>query len=228
MTIFIKTEKPYVNEYNKQDSSTDSNPFKARPLKHWRKVLCCKNNCNNCNKLTKEIFKPNISECGSCDPKKIIIKSAQTEKLINPINCGEPGKIKYSHSNLTYLKSKCKTYNQQISGLSTDINDKTKRTILNCATGCKTNSSVTFTYKPNNEKFSQQGAVSAASRLHRLKYNTITNNATSFKSAYGASAQSAGSYKTYGDPPYFIKSNINNNCNNRPLMKYRQHSQVCI
>ena len=227
MTIFNQTEKTYVNEYNKQDSSTDSNQFQARPLKHWRKVLCCKNNCNNCNKLTKEIFKPNISECGSCDPKKFIIKSAQTEKLINPIN-NEPAKIKYCHSHLTYLKNKCKTYNQQISGLSSDINNKTRQT-LNCATGCKNNSSVTFTYKPNNEKFSQQGAVSGASRLHRLKYNTITNNAASFKSAYGASAQSAGSYKTYGDSPYFIKSKINNNnCNKRPLMKYRQHSQYCI
>ena len=223
MTLINIQSNSYKNEYNQDTSQTDSNAFKARPLKHWRKVLC---KTFNCNDLTQEIIKDKTRECGNCDPKKFIIKSGQTEKLINPVNNEEP-KIKYCYSHLTYLKSKCKTYNQLLTGIANDSTDPITRSTLECATGCNSNTSTIFTYKPNNEKYATQGAVSSSSRLHRLKYNTITDNAASFKSAYGASAASAGKYRTYGGSPYFIKSKIDNTCNNRPLLKYRQKSQVC-
>lgn len=223
MTVINIKSNLYKNEYNQETSIDDLNAFKSRPLKHWRKVLC---KSPSCNALTQEVFKDNSNQCGNCDPKKKIIRSGLTEKLINPVNNEEP-KIKYCYSNLTYLKSKCKTYNQLLSGISNNPHDKTIRSTLECATGCNNNNSVNFTYKPNNEKFSQQGAVSASSRLHRLKYNTITKNSYSFKNAYGAAAASAGSYKTYGESPYFIKSKIENMCN-RSLLKYRQKSQVCV
>ena len=223
MTIInIQTNK-YTNDYNDNDNLIDSTQFKSRPLKHWRKVLC---STTKCNYLSQEIIKDKENECGNCDPKKFIIKSGQTEKFINPINNEEPN-IKYCYSNSSYLKSRCKTYNQLLSGRSTNQVDKTIRTTLECAIGCNDKKSVNFTYKPNNENYSIQGAVSSSSRLHKLKYDTITDNAVSFKSAYGASAASAGKYRTYGGSPYFIKTKIDNTCNNRPLLRYRQKSQVC-
>jgi len=222
MTLININSYSYKNEYNQETESTDSAAFKARPLKHWRKVLCHNSNCKD---LTQEIIKDKSSECGNCDPKKFIIRSGQTEKLINPVNNKEPN-IKYCYSSLTYLKSKCKTYNQLLTGIANNPNVPSSRSTLECATGCNSNNSVNFTYKPNNKNYDTQGAVSCSSRLHRLKYNTITDNAASFKSAYGASAASAGKYRTYGGSPYFIKSKIDTICN-RPLLKYRKHSTVC-
>lgn len=224
MTLINIEKKEHTNEYNNVSNTSNTTRYSScRPLKHWRKVLCSDVNCNI---ITQEIIKDKSNECGDCNPKKLLIRSGLTEKLINPTN-NEPAKIKYNYSNLTYLKSKCSTYEQLLTGISNDVNDKTKRSTLECATGCNNNNSINFTYKPNNEKFSQQGAVSSSSRIHRLKYDTITNNAASFKSAYGSSAANAGKYRTYGGSPYFIKSKIDNNCNNRPLMGYRQKSQVC-
>jgi hypothetical protein len=223
MPIFNIEKKTYTNEYNKESDTYTSNNFKSRPLKHWRKVAC---STTRCNVLTQEVFKNKTNECGDCDPKKFIIKSGLTEKLINPIN-NEPAKIKYNYSHLTYLKSKCRTYNQLLSGNIVDKNDITKRSAQQCATGCQSGKPVHFTFNPSNKEFKQQGAVSASSRIHKLKYDTVTNGAATFKSAYGASAQNAGSYKTYGNTPYFVKSKIDNSCSNRPLMKYRQKKTVC-
>jgi hypothetical protein len=67
----------------------------------------------------------------------------------------------------------------------------------------------TIIHKPNNVKYGVQGAVSAGTRLERLKLETITKNGASFKSAYGVAAGNAGQY--HGDSmgaPYFIKSKI--------------------
>ena len=40
-------------------------------------------------------------------------------------------------------------------------------------------------YKPNNHQYAQQGAVSSSSRITRLKYNAITNSASSYRNAFG-------------------------------------------
>jgi hypothetical protein len=49
-------------------------------------------------------------------------------------------------------------------------------------------------YKPNNINYAQQGGVSAGERIARLKYNTITTGASSFRSAYGGATASAYAY----------------------------------
>lgn len=49
-------------------------------------------------------------------------------------------------------------------------------------------------YKPNNSQFAQQGAVSSSSRIARLKYNSITNTANSYRSAYGPHVANALAY----------------------------------
>jgi hypothetical protein len=49
-------------------------------------------------------------------------------------------------------------------------------------------------YKPNNPKFSQQGAVSSSALVSRLKYDTVTSNAKSYEGPYGKNVANALSY----------------------------------
>ena len=62
-------------------------------------------------------------------------------------------------------------------------------------------------YKPNNPQYSQQGAVSSSSRIQRLKYNSITDSAYSYQTAYGKNVANA---LAYGVPAngYTIKDKI--------------------
>jgi len=58
-------------------------------------------------------------------------------------------------------------------------------------------------------KYGVQGAVSAGTRLERLKLDTITKNGASFKTAFGVAAGNAGQYHVASmGAPYFIKSKI--------------------
>jgi hypothetical protein len=49
-------------------------------------------------------------------------------------------------------------------------------------------------YKPNNHQYAQQGAVSSSSRITRLKYNAITNSASSYRNAFGPHVANALAY----------------------------------
>lgn len=62
-------------------------------------------------------------------------------------------------------------------------------------------------YKPNNPQYGQQGAVSSSSRIQRLKYNSITDSAYSYQTAYGKNVANA---LAYGVPAngYTIKDKI--------------------
>ena len=62
-------------------------------------------------------------------------------------------------------------------------------------------------YKPNNPQFANQGAVSSSSLITRLRYNTITDSASSYRSAYGLHVANA---LAYGVPAngYTIKDKI--------------------
>lgn len=54
-------------------------------------------------------------------------------------------------------------------------------------------------YKPNNPQFGRQGAVTSGDLITRKRYNTITNAANSFRSAFGNQTADA---VAYGVPPY--------------------------
>ena len=62
-------------------------------------------------------------------------------------------------------------------------------------------------YKPNNPQYGQQGAVSSSARIQRLKYNSITDSANSYQTAYGKNVANA---LAYGVPAngYTIKDKI--------------------
>ncbi len=49
-------------------------------------------------------------------------------------------------------------------------------------------------YKPNNYNYNTQGAVDASERLLRLKYNTITDNASKYMNAFGVQVANALAY----------------------------------
>ena len=53
-------------------------------------------------------------------------------------------------------------------------------------------------YKPSNSKFATQGSVDASSRLARLKYDTITQSASTFTTAYGRHTANALAYGVPG------------------------------
>lgn len=62
-------------------------------------------------------------------------------------------------------------------------------------------------YKPSNSKFATQGSVDASARLNRLKYDTVTNSANTFMSAYGRQTANAMAYGVPG-PSYTLKDRV--------------------
>jgi len=192
----------------------------------------CGDSCEKSSKITelitndKNVVYDNTKDasgnCFSCNPVRNIIKSATT--ILS--------KTYYSNSK-AYLKSRSQTYEQKLRTMpvygTTYINntdptnpfpippsDSPNGTQVwntgNCLDFCDVNTMATTIYKPNNQQFAQQGAVSSGSRLARLKYNTITKNGASFRNAYGAAAANAGKYHGTSDAPYFIKSKESGVC----------------
>lgn len=62
-------------------------------------------------------------------------------------------------------------------------------------------------FKPNNYKYSQEGAVSSSARTLRLNYNTMTSNGDLYTKAYGSEVGNALSYGASTDA-YTIKQKI--------------------
>jgi hypothetical protein len=192
----------------------------------------CGDSCENSSKITELISndknlvfdntKDASGKCVACNPERNIIKPATTVL----------SKTYYSNTN-AYLKSRAQTYEQKlrtmpVSGTTyINNNDPTNPFPIppsessngtqvwntgDCLDFCGANTIATTIYKPNNQQFSQQGAVSSGSRLARLKYNTINKNGASFRNAYGAAAANAGKYHGSSDAPYFIKSKESGVC----------------
>jgi len=72
-------------------------------------------------------------------------------------------------------------------------------------TGLIKSNYVTLYYKPNNPGYGVQGAVDASTRIHRLKYNTITTGANGIRSAYGNAAANALAYGV-SEQAYTVKT----------------------
>jgi len=199
------------------------------PIKHWRKQLISANDLS-CTRQDYVIQDPNtkcvsnkITKYGqpayiSCTAETKIIKSAQmlTTKT-------------YSRDTKEYLRRKCKTYEQRLTG--SNIPNNTYTTISgehvypsNSSTGSQLKNALNcydtpcqIIFKPNNVKFTQQGAVSSSDRLVRLKLDTITRNSNSFKTAWGEEAANAAKYHGTSEAPYFLKNKYEakKHCTNR-------------
>jgi hypothetical protein len=62
-------------------------------------------------------------------------------------------------------------------------------------------------YKPSNSKFANQGGVDSSARLNRLKYDTVTNSANTFMTAYGKATADAYAYGV-PSPGYTLKDKV--------------------
>ena len=115
--------------------------------------------------------------CVACNPEANIIKSSST--LL--------GK-KYYPDRTSYLKSRCKTYTQNLSGnpikghnyfngtipIWPSNNNTTGSQVFSTTDCCKVSGfSSTLIYKPNNSQYGRQGAVDSSDRIARLKMNTL-------------------------------------------------------
>ena len=101
---------------------------------------------------------------------------------------------------------------------SNSSNGSQVRLSTNCSKACYDTSgnytTSTTIYKPNNAQYGVQGAVSSGSRIDRLKYNIITKNGNSFRSAWGDEGANAGKYRGT-TTPYFLKNKYQSCVNNR-------------
>uniref|UniRef100_A0AB39JBV1 Uncharacterized protein n=1 Tax=Florenciella sp. virus SA2 TaxID=3240092 RepID=A0AB39JBV1_9VIRU len=116
-------------------------------------------------------------------------------------------KSNYYTNHKSYLDAKCKSYYAN-SNLGEKIDDNTYNSSKCSSTHMKCNKPIV--YKPSNQVFKEQGAVSASTNILRKKNNAITNNSASLKSAYGKTVVAKSTTNT-GYHIIFKKGNLNNN-----------------
>jgi hypothetical protein len=73
-------------------------------------------------------------------------------------------------------------------------------------------------YKPSNNEFATQGAVTSSARTVRKVYNTVTKNASMLNQAYGAQTADALAYGV-PNPAYTIKDTIGYPNTKTPIIK---------
>ncbi len=151
-------------------------------------------------------------------------------------------KAYYSDSK-AYLKSRCKLYSQKqsIQDISGNKYFDSKGNPIypsdskhgsqvfntnNCTNPYQTGRqcSNTAIYKPSNAQYATQGAVDNGTRLAKLKYDTITKNGASFRSAFGEAAANAGKFQGgyNGSASYFLKSKYN------PPLAWKRNGQKTV
>ena len=175
----------------------------------------CDPNNNNINVINYDItrnFNKEITTFDSCDQENIcktvtFIKSAKT--FLDKDYCS---------TSAEYLHKRCKSFKQRQYNFASAAEDENSY-YANCSCSKCSGSNIScdstecinncrkVIYKRSNTKFATQGAVSSSSRLVKLKYDTITKNGDSFRTAYGDAAASAASYNSTGDAPFFSKKN---------------------
>lgn len=184
------------------------------PIQCWRKAPAGWGgadapNPENCACVTnptfngvQEVFKdtPCIDICGNClRSQKRRIRSGMLQTNTQLANPRDPRKqhnsVNYNYKQ--YLQRKCKTIEQNSFHFIPNKASTQKHHYRgNCSqnsgdpgqddpTNCCFNG---VTYKPNNKKYSTQGAVSAGARLVRLKYDAITKIGRTTGSPYRGGA----------------------------------------
>jgi len=184
------------------------------------------------------------TRCIGCNPQNNVIKSASS--LLSRA---------YYSDTTGYLKSRCKTYQQNASINRTSgvtylgpngqhiwatssangsqvyqTNDIYKpRVNPHACGGSGASGASTVIFKPNNYQYSVQGAVDSSTRIEKLKLNTINTNANSLRSAFGNEAASACKFTGSGDTPYFLKNKYQPPiCSETNLIaRYRQNKRIC-
>ncbi len=226
-------------------STSETNIFYQDPNKpdlyFYRKDA---NVSNSSKPYYNTIDAPSSSKCLACNPENNLIRptfGSQT-KRINPVAVPDSNPneekyttVPYSFDTRSYLRSKQKSYETNLSGnqipsiqysrLTTDCcveplppsSDPRKssgtrqslyRSQLNINKLNSRGECCKLTYKPSNAKFSQQGAVSSSTRMERLKLNTVrsTKQTSPFSSNWAMQAENSGVYRYNGVGAYYIKN----------------------
>lgn len=134
------------------------------PIYRWMSCECR----TPAPKFVTAINKDNMSQCSSTSAcYSPLIKSTINSRKSGGTYTNDD---KYSYTNSQYLRRKCRIYDRNL-----PVSTSGGKVYGNCSEDtqiCKGE----ITYKPNNAKFSTQGAVSGGERLLRLKYNTIAGD----------------------------------------------------
>ena len=177
-----------------------------------------------------------------CNPQNNVIRSAST--LLSRA---------YYSDTTGYLKSRCKTYQQnasinrsanvQYTGGDSELlwptssvtgpqvyrTNDTYQPRVNPYACNNTGGASTIIFKPNNRQYSVQGAVDSSTRMARLKLNAINTNANSLRTAFGNEAASACRFTGSGDTPFFLKNKYQPPiCSEtNTVSMYRQNKRIC-
>lgn len=215
-------------------ASLPRTPFKPNPIKHWRKQLqpYYKTNSKQVSidminapsssvhvKNTdyclqnSQLLKENIDLLDTCYGTKHIgddgeVKcSGGTNHITRSANTNIKKNYYTNHSQ--YLKSRCKTHEQnQVIGKKISANKYEPGQCYQSQSGCQKE----IIYKPSNNAFSMQGAASASANTIRIKNKALTKNGASLMTAYGkAPVMTRGYYP--GETGYeitYLKGDVNN------------------
>lgn len=177
-----------------------------------------------------------------CNPQNNVIRSAST--LLSRA---------YYSDTTGYLKSRCKTYQQnasinraanvQYTGANSKLlwptssatgpqvyrTSDTYQPRVNPYACNNTGGASTVIFKPNNRQYSVQGAVDSSTRIEKLKLNVITTNANSLRPAFGNEAASACRFTGSSDTPFFLKNKYQPPiCSQTNMVSnYRQNKRIC-
>ena len=165
-----------------------ANPIESK----YRQFTCYPDACK-----TRAVYKNSNNSCKS--RKELTRRSANTNVDNN-----------YYSSMSEYRQSRCKTFKQSQYQYNLNSDGKALGNCSSDISGCNTKY-----YKPINQKFATNTAVSSGSRIQRLKYNAITTSASLSPDAiqYHQSI--------YKQTPYTMDNNQGvNTC--RRLQKLRQ------
>jgi hypothetical protein len=225
ITTTIQKNTATISGQNGTTTTGLRNYFKSRPLKIYRREIAT-NTPSRCNYRTSvridEMNAPN---------GYMISKSYNDTGLVNTLdinltentymrgasscntaaNCmsqsanalrrvRSSGMIKRKYNAITndatyftntnqYLDNRRKTY------------QKNQFTFVDPDTGCRP------TYKPSNDQFSTQGAVSSSSLVSRIKYDTVNTIASQTGTVFGNNTANALAYSTYSGN-YTIKDKL--------------------
>ena len=170
----------YSHELKEPSLDRDKNIiYQRNPLKGSRKSLACcdKENVDgvlkmrhNRTTIINDIYRDTYTDCASCvyDLSRSSVGRTKTPIIrsgMQPIKGSN-----YSFSYRDYMKNKKNiTYERKQTTFKKESDTKWTSGTGDCGDTCNNKT----TWKPNNDKFKVQGAVSSSSRLDRLKYDTI-------------------------------------------------------
>jgi hypothetical protein len=197
------------------------------------------NEVNDAYEINTGIY---ATKCIGCNPQNNVIRSAST--LLSRA---------YYSDTTGYLKSRCKTYQQnasinraanvQYTGADKELLWPTSSTSgpqvyrtndtfqprVNPYACNNVGGASTVIFKPNNRQYSIQGAVDSSTRIEKLKLNAINTNANSLRTAFGNEAASACRFTGSSDTPFFLKNKYQPPiCSQtNTVSNYRQNKRIC-